>query len=75
MALSAEGRWEQSVMEHREILAALKAGDTENAGILFAKHVERTGAIVAQTATTKAPRGSVVQEQADDDLETRSQAT
>lgn len=74
MALSAEGRWEQSVMEHREILAALKAGDAENAGILFAKHVERTGAIVAQTATTKTLRDSVVREQPDDDLETRSQA-
>lgn len=49
MALSAVGRWEQSVIEHREILAALKDGDAERAGSLFAVHVERTGVIVAKT--------------------------
>jgi DNA-binding GntR family transcriptional regulator len=49
MALSAVGRWEQSVLEHREILAALKAGDAERAGNLFTVHVQRTGAIVSET--------------------------
>lgn len=50
LALSAEGRWEQSVLEHREILEALKHGDSEKAGRLFATHVERTGAIVTAMA-------------------------
>jgi DNA-binding GntR family transcriptional regulator len=54
LALSAEGRWEQAVLEHREILAALKAGDGEKAAALCAAHVERTGAIVGELATGRA---------------------
>jgi DNA-binding GntR family transcriptional regulator len=53
LALGAVGRWEQSVLEHREILGALKAGDAEKAGNLFAIHVERTGAIVAHTVANQ----------------------
>lgn len=53
LALGAVGRWEQSVLEHREILAALKAGDAKTAGDLFAVHVERTGAIVAHTVANQ----------------------
>jgi DNA-binding GntR family transcriptional regulator len=52
-ALSADGRWEESVQEHRQILAALKARDAERAGQLLARHVRRTGEIVADTLTQK----------------------
>jgi DNA-binding GntR family transcriptional regulator len=52
-ALSVDGRWEESVREHRQILAALKARDAERAGQLLARHVRRTGEIVADTLTKK----------------------
>ena len=52
-ALSADGRWEESVREHKQILAALKARDAERAGQLLAHHVRRTGDIVADTLTQK----------------------
>lgn len=48
-ALSVRGRWDESVREHREILAALKAGDAPRAGRLLGHHVRRTGQIVAET--------------------------
>lgn len=62
-ALSVLGRWEESVREHQEILAALKAGDAARAGQLLAHHVRRTGEIVAETLDGKAdvvdaPEGS-----------------
>ena len=50
-ALSAHGRWDESVREHRQILAALKARDAERAGRLLSRHVRRTGEIVADTLT------------------------
>jgi DNA-binding GntR family transcriptional regulator len=52
-ALSADGRWDESIREHRQIFAALKAGDAERAGRLMARHVCRTGEIVADTLTKK----------------------
>jgi DNA-binding GntR family transcriptional regulator len=48
-ALSAHGRWDESVQEHRQILAALKLGEAERAGRLLGQHVRRTGEIVADT--------------------------
>jgi DNA-binding GntR family transcriptional regulator len=48
-ALSAHGRWDESVHEHRQILAALKVRDGERAGRLLGDHVRRTGEIVAST--------------------------
>src|SRR6201996_8614851 len=45
-ALSALGRWDESVREHQDILAALKAGDSDRAGKLLSHHVRRTGEIV-----------------------------
>ena len=48
-ALSADGRWDESVREHRQILDALKARNAERAGKLLAQHVRRTGEIVADT--------------------------
>jgi DNA-binding GntR family transcriptional regulator len=56
-ALSADGRWEESVREHRQILDALKARDAGRAGQLLAHHVRRTGEIVADTLMKeKAPQ-------------------
>jgi DNA-binding GntR family transcriptional regulator len=48
-ALSALGRWDESVREHREILDALKGGDSDRAGRLLGHHVRRTGEITAAT--------------------------
>jgi DNA-binding GntR family transcriptional regulator len=66
-ALSALGRWDESVREHQEILAALKSGEASRAGKLLGQHVRRTGEIVAETlharddavapATPEQPRG------------------
>ena len=50
-ALSADGRWDESVREHRQILAALKARNAERAGRLLGQHVRRTGEIVADRLT------------------------
>jgi DNA-binding GntR family transcriptional regulator len=52
-ALSAHGRWDESVREHRQVLAALKARDADRAGRLLAHHVRRTGEIVADALTNK----------------------
>ena len=52
-ALSADGRWDESVHEHRQILAALRARDAEQAGRLLGQHVRRTGEIVADTLANK----------------------
>ena len=48
-ALSLRDRWDESIREHQEILATLKAGDAAGAGQLLAQHVRRTGEIVAET--------------------------
>lgn len=53
-ALSVLGRWDESVREHQEILAALKGGDAVRAGQLLGHHVRRTGEIVAETLDDKA---------------------
>jgi DNA-binding GntR family transcriptional regulator len=50
-ALSASGRWDESVREHRQVLAALKVRDAERAGRLLGQHVRRTGETVADTLT------------------------
>lgn len=42
-ALDRRGRWDESVAEHRAILAALEARDPERAGRLLADHVGHTG--------------------------------
>lgn len=45
-ALGWRSRWEESVIEHRQVLAALEAGDGGRAGALLAAHVLRTGQVV-----------------------------
>lgn len=44
LALGSVGRWDQSIEEHREILAALHARDAAAAGTAMAVHVRHTGA-------------------------------
>jgi DNA-binding GntR family transcriptional regulator len=48
-ALAVDGRWDESVREHRQILGALKARDAVRAGQLLGQHVRRTGEAVAET--------------------------
>lgn len=48
VALATEGRVEESIREHREILEALRRGDRDAACRAMARHIARTGAIVAQ---------------------------
>lgn len=52
-ALSSHDRWDQSVQEHRDILAALERRDAEAAGKLLAGHVQRTGTVVNGLLHTK----------------------
>jgi DNA-binding GntR family transcriptional regulator len=53
-ALSVHGRWDESVRDHQDILAALKAGDADRAGRLLGHHVRRTGDIMATTLDSDA---------------------
>ena len=48
VALATEGRVEESIREHREILEALRCGDRDVARTAMARHIARTGAIVAE---------------------------
>jgi DNA-binding GntR family transcriptional regulator len=48
-ALSSRGRWDQSVEEHRAVMAALADRNSDAAGRLLACHVLRTGEVVAET--------------------------
>jgi DNA-binding GntR family transcriptional regulator len=52
--LSVLGRWDESVRDHQEILAALRDGDGDRAGKLLGHHVRRTGVIVADTLPVQA---------------------
>ncbi|CAO3438940.1 GntR family transcriptional regulator [Azospirillum doebereinerae] len=59
-ALGAQGRWKESVLEHREILTALEARDGDTAQRLFVHHVGRTGEVVAAAcASPRAVRAAV----------------
>jgi DNA-binding GntR family transcriptional regulator len=48
-ALSSQARWDESVEEHRQIMWALAARDSDKAGRLLAHHVQRTGQVVRDT--------------------------
>lgn len=52
MALYAPERWNESVAEHRLILAALANGEGDRAGRLMEAHVRRTGEVVARTLSS-----------------------
>jgi DNA-binding GntR family transcriptional regulator len=56
IALASRGRAEESIREHRDILAALQDRDAEAAARLMDRHVGRTGDIVAAIC-----RGSIPQ--------------
>ncbi len=43
MALGSQARWDQSIDEHRRILAFLMARDADGAGATLAEHVRHTG--------------------------------
>ena len=47
-ALGAQGRWKESVEEHRAVLRALQDRDGGAAGRLLLRHVQRTGEVVAE---------------------------
>ena len=47
-ALSSQSRWDESVQEHRALLAALKQRNADRAGRVLAQHVVRTGVVVRE---------------------------
>lgn len=51
-ALHAYGRWDESVREHREVLAALEAGDAARAGDALTRHVAKAGVRAQQLLAT-----------------------
>jgi DNA-binding GntR family transcriptional regulator len=53
-ALSARGRWDQSVEEHRAVLKALEEHAPEEAGRILGDHVCRTGNIVCDVLRSQA---------------------
>jgi DNA-binding GntR family transcriptional regulator len=57
-ALSSQSRWDESVTEHRDILRAIEARNSAQAGKLLDRHVKRTGKVVCDTllAARKASR-------------------
>ena len=59
LALSVRGRWDESVREHQDILAALKARDAERAGALLGHHVRRTGQVMADALQADAADVSI----------------
>ncbi len=52
-ALSAPSRWDDSVLEHRTILAALEARDGAAAGLAMRDHVLRTGQVISDFISTR----------------------
>jgi DNA-binding GntR family transcriptional regulator len=44
LMLGSQARWDQSIQQHREILEAIEARDSERAGAALAAHVRETGA-------------------------------
>lgn len=52
-ALSSQDRWDESVQEHRALLAALKDRDAERAGRVLGQHVARTGVVVRDILDSK----------------------
>ncbi len=62
-ALSVHGRWDESVRDHQDILAALRDGDADRAGRLLGQHVRRTGEIMATTLGSDADDASTASAQ------------
>ncbi len=60
LALATEGRVEESISEHSEILEALRCGDRERAQRSMARHVARTGSIVAEICRDRLHGGRMV---------------
>ena len=56
-ALSSRERWDESVEEHRDIMRALAARDSDKAGRLLAQHVQRTGQVVNDALHARVEKG------------------
>ncbi len=48
LALASRPRWDESVVEHRDLLAALEARDSAAASRILSLHVARTGRVVKE---------------------------
>lgn len=53
-ALSAPARWDESVVEHRDILSALEERNGTAAGLLMRDHVLRTGHVISDFISSRA---------------------
>lgn len=53
LALATEGRAEESILEHRAILAALERRDREATSRLMARHIERTRELFARRCASR----------------------
>lgn len=60
-ALDRHERWQESVEEHRAILAAIEDGRSQDAGLLLRDHVAHTGKAVAQRLTMPERRKEKIQ--------------
>lgn len=65
-ALGSGSRWDESVVEHRQVLDALNRRDAEDAGRRLREHVMRTGQIVSSAlqAGTSVGAGSAISNEA-----------
>lgn len=71
-ALSSQERWDESLQEHRALLAALKRRDADRAGRVLAQHVVRTGVVVREILDR---RGDGVEQPVDDAAAHNDRAT
>lgn len=53
LAIDFHHRWDESVAEHRALLAALQAGDGDRAGRILAEHVMHTGNLLVHELEQK----------------------
>lgn len=60
-ALSAQGRWDESVEEHRQVLQALASRQSEAAGKALARHVQRTGLVVKEIVRRRGERAGAAE--------------
>lgn len=58
LALASRDRWDESVEEHRRILAALSQGDACETGRQLGEHVRRTGEVVVAALASAAARAA-----------------
>jgi DNA-binding GntR family transcriptional regulator len=54
VTLESALRWSESLAEHEDLIAAVKAGEAARAGMLMLRHVRRTGVALAEIARLSA---------------------